>query len=64
MDRRAWVAGATRCGLLGGLAVLSGHLLARSQPAECRGGAACRHCGQRGRCGLPQAIATRRKVRG
>ncbi len=64
IDRRQWFAGAMRCTLLGGLALLSGHLILKSRRPECRQNATCQQCGAWGTCGLPQAIETRRKDRG
>jgi hypothetical protein len=61
--RRQWFATALRYTLLGGLTLLSGHLLLKSRRPECRR-VACQQCGAWGSCGLPLAIETRRKEEG
>jgi hypothetical protein len=63
-DRRQWLIGGLRYGLLGALTVLSGHLVARSQSAECRQPVACQKCGAWDSCRMPLAIETRRKTQG
>ena len=63
-DRRQWLISGLRYGLLGALTVLSGHLVARSQSAECRQHVACQKCGVWDSCRLPPAIETRRKTQG
>ena len=63
-DRRQWFAGVLRYTLLGGLTVLSGHLLLKSQRPECRRNVACQQCGAWGTCSLPQAIEKRAEFKG
>jgi len=62
-QRRQWLASCARYTLLGGLAVMSGHLYLKSQRPECRQ-TACRQCAVWDSCRLPLAIETRRKTQG
>ncbi len=63
-DRRRWLAGAARYGLLGGLAILSGHLLFGPQRPDCARSIPCQQCKAWGTCRLPTALAARRRMEG
>ena len=60
-DRRQWFAACARYTLLGGLAVMSGHLFVKSQRPECQQAVACQQCGAWDSCRLPRAIEARTK---
>ncbi len=57
--RRQWLTGVLRYTLLGGLTVLSGHLLHKSQRPECRSNVTCQRCRAWDSCRLPQAVESR-----
>lgn len=63
-DRRQWLTGALRYTLLGGLTVLSGHLLLKSQRPECHGSITCQRCRAWDSCRLLRAVETRQSTQG
>ena len=63
-DRRRWLADAARYGLVGGLAVLSGHLLLGRERSDCARSIPCQQCKAWGTCSLPTALAARRRMEG
>jgi len=60
-NRRQWFTSALRYTLLGGLGILTGHLVLKSQNPACRRNIPCQHCRAWHSCNLPAAIDARRE---
>lgn len=62
--RRRWLIAGARGAVLSVLVGLTGYLGLKSRRLECTGRTACRKCGLLDSCGLPEAGAARREMKG